>query len=254
MARLSQKRADSPGEERDETRFSPIAHLTLYEQVYDKLRDAIMEGAFASGETLTIRGLADQLGTSVMPVREALRRLSTEGALDVLPNRSIRVPAMDAGRIAEICRLRTLLEAEAAALAARHVSAPELVAIGGFHREFVAAFKAGAALKLLRAGQHFHFAIYAAARAPTLLSMIHMLWLQSGPWLSEPLRRTFDKRTVRSFAEAVGARHGEIMEALELRDADRAAEAVCAEMRDLSEHLRMMIAGPISDPGTRGGP
>lgn len=226
---------------READHLVPVEHFTLYEQVYEKLRLAIMEGAFAAGETLTIRSLAQRLGTSVMPVREALRRLSTEGALTMLPNRSIRVPPLDVARIAEVYALRSLLEGEAAALAAATITDEELARVKHHHRDFIAGVKAGSASKILRAGQDLHFTIYEAARSPTMLAFIGMLWLQTGPWLAEPLRRTFSKRTVQTFAEAIGARHGEIIDALQARDAQRAARAVRAEMRDLAEHLRATI-------------
>lgn len=226
---------------RETDHLAPVEHFTLYEQVYEKLRLAIMEGAFAAGETLTIRSLAQRLGTSVMPVREALRRLSTEGALTMLPNRSVRVPAFDADRIGEVYRLRELLEGEAAALAAANITDAELASVRHHHRDFIAGVKAGSASTLLRAGQNLHFTIYEAARSPTMLAFIGMLWLQTGPWLAEPLRRTFSKRTVQTFAEAIGARHGEIIDALEARDPQCAAEAVRAEMRDLAGHLRATI-------------
>lgn len=232
------KRSGTSNTARDDARLAPISNLTLFERVYNEMRNAIMTGAFAPGETLTIRGLADRLGTSVMPVREALRHLASEGALDVLPNRSIRVPVMDATRVAELCRLRMLLEGEAASLAASQLTAEELVVIVGFHREFEASVKSGNVLKLLEAGQNLHFAIYEAARSPRMMALIGMLWLQSGPWLAEPMRRTFKRREVVSFAESVSVHHQRIIDALEGGDADRAAKAVKAEIRYLMDHAR----------------
>lgn len=222
-------------------RLTPVAHATLHERVYDTLRNTIMQGAFASGESLTIRTLAAELGTSVMPVREALRRLSAEGALEMLPNRSIKVPSMDADRIAEICHLRMLLEGDAAALAAVRITGEELSAVRGHHRDFLDSVRARDVGRLLQAGQSLHFTIYEAARSPTMLSFIGMLWLQSGPWLAEPLRRTFEKSTVRIFAEAIGMRHRAIIEGLEAGDGARAAAAVRLEMGDLTGYLRSTV-------------
>lgn len=241
------------GQKRDEgaapraggdARLNPIAHLTLYERVYEELRNAIMGGLYASGETLTIRGLAAQLGTSAMPAREALRRLATEGAVEVLPNRSIRVLEADAARVQEILHLRMLLEGDAAAQAARKIMPAELQAVRSCHREFLAGLKGRVATRLLLAGRDFHFTIYEAARAPTTLALIRMLWLQSGPWYSEPLRRTFEQRSVRSNAEAVAAHHQRLLEALEARDAAAAAAAVRAELADAAEYMRTIVGEP----------
>lgn len=231
------------------SRLAPVAHATLHELVYEKLRNAIMQGDFASGETLTIRTLATQLGTSVMPVREALRRLSAEGALEMLANRSIRVPSMDADRIAEICHLRTLLEGDAAALAAVRITKNELLLVHRHHRDFLNSVRTRDVGELLRAGQSLHFTIYEAARSPTMLAFIGMLWLQSGPWLAQPLRRTFAKSAVRGFAEAIGMRHRAIIDALAMGDADSAASAVRLEMGDLTGYLYSVIGGDSRSPG-----
>ena len=74
-----------------------------------------MAGRFQPGQTVTLRGLARSLGTSPMPVREALRRLIAERALDLGPNRSARVPVVTSAKYAEICEVRIALEGLAAA-------------------------------------------------------------------------------------------------------------------------------------------
>lgn len=228
----------------DDGRLAPIAHLTLYERVYEELRTAIMGGVFTSGETLTIRGLAQQLGTSAMPAREALRRLATEGAVEMLPNRSIRIPDVDALRVEEVCRLRGLLEGEAAALAARRRTPAELGALRSLHRAYVAGVKAGSAPKLIQAGQRFHFAMYEAARSPTLLSIIGMLWLQSGPWIAGPVRMSFNKSEIRAYAEAVAAHHQHMLDAMEAGDPERAAAAARTEIEGGVRHLRETLLRP----------
>lgn len=235
-----------------DTRLSPVDTQTLYERVYEKLRDAIINGIFASGELLTLRGVAEQLGTSTMPAREALRRLATEGAVTMLPNRSIRIPEMTAARIAETCRLRTLLESEASARAAECRTEADLRTIARHHREFVAGMKAGSAPRVLLAGQNFHFAIYEAARMPTTVSLIRMLWLQSGPWLGEPVRHGLDRTVMHDYAEFVLARHGELLHALEAGDPARAAAAVAMELDGAERHLLALVrddAGGARPPG-----
>ena len=79
-----------------------------------RLRHAIMTGRFPPGLAVTIRGLAALLEVSAMPVREAMRRLVAERALDILDNRRVRVPAMDEGRFSTLIAARILLEQEAA--------------------------------------------------------------------------------------------------------------------------------------------
>ena len=233
------------------TRLAPIAHLTLYERVYEEMRSAITSAHFAPGETLTIRGLAQQLGTSVMPAREALRRLATEGAIEVLPNRSIRIPLMSQDRMDEICGIRLLLEGEAASLAARCATAAEVASIQAINREFAEEAKMNAVAKMLLANQRFHFAIYSAARSPTLLSIIGMLWLQSGPWLLEPLRRKLNRS--KSYIGVSLAHHHELIEALVSRDSARAGKAVRADILDAAAQFRAFMDSADGQSGGSSG-
>ena len=253
MATFLQEPESEGADDEGVPRLTPITHLTLYERVYEELRSAIMSARFAPGETLTIRGLAQQLGTSVMPAREALRRLATEGAIEVLPNRSIRIPLMNRSRLDEICSIRLLLEGEAATLAAEKATAAELAAIEALNHEFIAQAKLNAVAKMLHANQRFHFAIYSAARSPTLLSLIGMLWLQTGPWLMEPLRRTLDRGESRSYIGVSVAHHRELIDGLASRDSARAALAVQADIRDAAAQFRAFVEGANRQAGNSAG-
>ena len=70
------------------------SHGNVEEQVYRELRDRFMSGVFLPGQVLTLRNLAADLGVSPMPVRQAVRCLIVEGALEILPNRTMQVPRM----------------------------------------------------------------------------------------------------------------------------------------------------------------
>ena len=90
------------------------AREPIHQWVFRGLRRAIMSGRFPPGQAVTIRGLADRMGVSAMPVREALRRLVAERALALLDNRRVRVPVMTAERFDELLAARMALETEAA--------------------------------------------------------------------------------------------------------------------------------------------
>jgi DNA-binding GntR family transcriptional regulator len=91
---------------------------TLAQRAHRELRAALMRGDFLPGTALTLRGLAERLGTSIMPVREAVSRLAAEQALELQPNRAIIVPELSRREIDELWRIRVLIESDAAALAA----------------------------------------------------------------------------------------------------------------------------------------
>jgi DNA-binding GntR family transcriptional regulator len=82
----------------------------VQDQIYDKLRRAIMSGKLVPGQAVSIRSLAFSLGTSAIPVREALRRLAAERAIEVLPNGSVGVSAMSRARFEDLRRTRVLIE------------------------------------------------------------------------------------------------------------------------------------------------
>jgi len=71
--------------------FAVVSRLTLQEQVYQALRNRLMVGGMTAGQSLTVRELAQQMGTSPMPVREAVKRLVAEKALEQSSDRLLRV-------------------------------------------------------------------------------------------------------------------------------------------------------------------
>ena len=87
--------------------------MTTQEYAYLRLRNAILVGAIQPGTSLTIRGLAEKLALSQTPIRETVRRLSTEHAIEVLGNRRLKIPVMTAGRFEELVHLRIVLETHA---------------------------------------------------------------------------------------------------------------------------------------------
>ena len=94
---------------------------TLGHRVYTELRDFLMVGGVKPGEKITLRQLTSAFGTSLMPVREAVQRLAAEGALEVLPNRAIRVPIATKAGVREILKVRLMLEGLAVEEAAARI-------------------------------------------------------------------------------------------------------------------------------------
>jgi len=114
-------------------------NVTLRDRVYGDLRHALMTGRFLPGQKMPIRALAAALGTSLTPVREALRRLITEGVLEGQSNRSVRVPLMTRTKILELRELRVTLESIAAARAAEIITRDEVANLRVLALEIMAA-------------------------------------------------------------------------------------------------------------------
>ncbi len=160
------------------------ADTSLRQQVYASLREALTAGRFAPGQKVTFRYVAGVLGVSLTPVREALRRLVAEGAFEMQPNRSVRVPLMTRAKVLELRDMRLALEGLAAGKAALTASREQIAAIRRAAREIVVARGRGDGVTDRQKVREFHFALYAAAGQPTLLRTIEGLWLQTGPYMN----------------------------------------------------------------------
>lgn len=162
--------------------FSPVAvRSTLQDGVYQQLRHALMTGLFDPGQTLTVAVLAEGCRVSQMPVREALRRLAAEKAVEIAASGSARVPAVSPARLADLCRARREVEGFAAELAAAQVTAAGLAAVEAAAAAHAAA--RGDLLALLAHNRDFHFALYRASGSEVLTGIIETLWLRFGPYM-----------------------------------------------------------------------
>ena len=197
-----------------------IERETVQERVYGVLRDRLMRGGFEPGQKLKIADLATALGTSAMPVREALNRLAAERAIEALPNRSVRVPSLSKDALRDLMETRFAVEGLAVARAAANMTAETLAQL----RDLIAAQSETDSEHIseasARQNRAFHFAIYRQSGSTVLLPIIESLWLQFGPYLRVASER-FDGR------EGRGTNfHVEIVQALERQDGKAARAAL----------------------------
>src|ERR1700750_1504433 len=121
--------------DRSQLGLARITRETVQDRVYSVLRDRLMRGGFEPGQKLKIADLASALGTSAMPVREALNRLTAERAVESMPNRSMRVPSLSRESLRDLMEARFAIEGLAVARAAANMEAPALEQL----RELIAA-------------------------------------------------------------------------------------------------------------------
>jgi DNA-binding GntR family transcriptional regulator len=213
--------------------IGPIERETLNDRVYRELKNSIMTGAFKPGAELTLRTVAEALGTSFMPVRDAMRRLVTERGLEVRPSRTIAIPVLTVEEFLELRHVRLLLEGEAVALAAEKISARQLANVKMIHKKLES-------LNHERSGQFWtlnlklHFAIYEVGASPLLLSMIEPLWLQLGPLLA----RVPVSRALKDSADP----HQLLVRALEHHDPFAARAALSADLTEATEQILKELA------------
>jgi GntR family colanic acid and biofilm gene transcriptional regulator len=191
-------------------------------QAYRVLREALLSGAFAPGTHLNIRPIAAQLGMSPMPVREALARLRSDGALETLPNRAFRVPILAVATFREILLTRIRLEQLACERAATRIDFGDLKRIAALY-EVMVQEEGGRPEDYLRLHRQFHFAIYDVAAMPVLTGVIEGLWLRIGPliYASSRERMAVDRN-----------HHAAILGALRASDPVAAAAALRDDIAD----------------------
>jgi DNA-binding GntR family transcriptional regulator len=213
--------------------IGPIERETLNDRVYRELKNSIMAGAFKPGSELTLRSVAEALGTSFMPVRDAMRRLVTERGLEIRPSRTIAIPTLSAEEFLELRRVRVLLEGEAVALAAEKITERQLANVRTILKKLENLSKD-------RRGQFWalnlklHFAIYEAGASPLMLSIIESLWLQLGPILA----RLPVSRALNDSADP----HQLLVRALEKHDPKAARAALIADLTQATEQVMKDLA------------
>ena len=222
----SLKTARSPGKAR--VQLLELESLspgkTTSNQAYLALCEGVLAGAFAPGEVLTQRSVAKTLGVSEMPVREALKQLISERALEGLPNRSARVPLLDRREVEQIFNLRELLEGRAAYLAAQNVSSHDIGHLSEIQRRIDVTVAQGNVKEYMSLNRDFHFAIYRLANDPTLISVIRMLWLRLGSVVAMSLSATLDN--IAEFRRVGANSHHQMIKAFIARDSSAAEQAM----------------------------
>lgn len=161
----------------------PVSPVTAHESVYRQLKDRILFGGFKPGEPVTLRGIALDLQVGLMPIREAVRRLIAERALEMRDNRRVLVPPMSKEKFEQILYARLAFEPDLAARSCAHLT-PEIIdGIEAIDNRLDLSVLNGDAERYMRGNFQFHFAIYERAGADMLAALVESVWLQFGPFM-----------------------------------------------------------------------
>ena len=203
--------------------------VTVQQRVYSELRTDILLGRIAPGEPLTIRGLAERLGVSAMPIREALRRLAAERAVELLGNRRIRIPVMSPERFDDLLAARIALETEAASRALGYVDDALIAKLVEYNDEVDEGVRIRDYDRWLAGNFAFHSTLYSAQPDSVFVPLIESLWLQIGPFLRQALVYIGPEFTV--------DRHAEALDAVRARNRMALRIAIEADLRDGITHI-----------------
>jgi len=201
-----------------------ISGTTTQEYAYERLRNAIMLGAIEPGTSLTIRGLAERLNLSPTPIREAVRRLSSEHAIQIKDNRRMAVPLMTPNRFEELVALRIAVEVHTAQRALPYMSdfiIEKLTELDNRMDELIFDRDLD---QLTLLNQAFHRTLYTVNPAQTSMPIIESIWLQLGPFQRQVLTRVTEYYEI--------DRHKEILTALTTRDATALIDAITNDIKD----------------------
>jgi DNA-binding GntR family transcriptional regulator len=209
---------------------------TTQEHAVEWLRRAIVEGRLRPGQRVAQEDVAERIGVSVAPVREALRVLEQEGQVTYRPRRGYFVTELRIDDLEEIYALRAMLEERAArrALPALDEDALERIALAG--SKCAAAAVAGDVAGELDANRRFHFAILDAPGHPHVMRLIRLLWDSTEAYRA----LYYNSREERNAAVEA---HERILEAIRARDADRLVLELDAHRERALAVLRRILGG-----------
>jgi DNA-binding GntR family transcriptional regulator len=140
-----------------------------------------MHGELEPGQSVTIRGLASKFGVSMTPARDAIRRLSAEGALSISSTGRVATPELSNDRIEELASIRALLEPELASRALPRAHLNLLERLSNINSLIDQAIVKDDAVDYIRRNLEFHRTLYLRAQAPAMLALVETVWLQLGP-------------------------------------------------------------------------
>jgi DNA-binding GntR family transcriptional regulator len=218
-------------------RLAPVAPeflRGLREHVHDALRSAIVAGRLRSGERLNERALSAQLGVSTTPVKEALRRLESEGLVRTEARRGVYVTFSPA-RALEMALARAAIESLMAHIAAKRVGAAEIASLGALVDEMAEATVNAALEDLVALNERFHGAIHAASGCDYLPGLI------AGQSMYDRAQRLALLAERPERAKGL-AEHRAIFDAIAAREPGRAEAAMRAHIvRSAKDHVRVVF-------------
>ena len=215
------------------------SYKPLRELVCEHIREAIIKGTFAPGERLMEIQMADEMGVSRTPVREAIRKLEMEGFVVMIPRRGTYVSNMSIKDINDVYEIRISLDTLAAGLAAERISDEELEELQRLLVKVGAAIEKNDMAKVVEADIEFHDVLYKASRNERLRNIINNLREQitviRGVSMRYPGRLKDTQDEHRRLVECISARNVEKsqeMARIHLENAEKTLMAAMSERKD----------------------
>ncbi|WP_172652523.1 GntR family transcriptional regulator [Rhodococcus opacus] len=207
---------------------APARRVTAQQLALEHIRELVVSGKLKPDARIRQEQLAAELGTSVIPVREALKTLEAEGQVRYTPHKGYQVARLRLEELTETYLIRRLLEDEIVRIAAPALDAGHYAKLDALMRTMEGASVADDPHLMISANRDFHFTIFGAARQPRMEDFIRMLWQSTDAYRSVYYA---DRRS----RERVNEEHASIVAALRVGDVDRAVQ-------ELDEHRSHAVA------------
>ena len=150
-------------------------YLPLRDVVFNTLRQAILKGELAPGERLMEIQLAERLGVSRTPIREAIRKLELEGLVLMIPRKGAEVAKISEQNLRDVLEVRRSLEELAIDLACQRMEPEELSELKKTQEEFAAAISEGDAMRIAQTDERYHDIIYNSTKNQKLVQILNNL-------------------------------------------------------------------------------
>jgi len=220
-----------------------VSTPTVTELVAEKLRDELRQGVHPAGARLVQQEVANRLGVSTTPVREAVAILQREGLLYTVARRGAVVPTVTSRDVEEVYEMRIALEALAIRKAVPNLSDVDLTSIEGFLERWATAFRGGDYKAARELNEAFHARIYQASARPRLSALVGHLRESTRAFvnlLSERREHVLDTED----------EHRAIFAACKSRQPDEAAGAIRAHLEHSMEIALRALNHPSPNKGT----
>jgi DNA-binding GntR family transcriptional regulator len=209
-----------------------------------ELRAAIVRGDLAPGAKIRQEATAQDLGISLIPLREALKTLSTEGVVTYRPQRGYFVTELPTEAIHDIYVVRSLLEAETERSAMPYIGKDETAALRAHLRTQERAVEDRDAVAMIAANRGFHFTIFERCENPWLVRLVTQLWDTVDPYRVLSYRRMWLDADEEVVPAEILAEHERIVTALEKRKHDQALRLLERHRARSETFLRVLVGGP----------
>jgi DNA-binding GntR family transcriptional regulator len=219
----------------------------MTDQVFAVIHEAIMSGELPAGYRLRIRDIAAQVGTSVMPVREAIRRLEEAGLAERVPNKGAVVKGHSLEDLIHVYDVRRLLEAEAARQGGREISAADVDAMQGHCEQMRQAVADGDVIGALDADEALLETLYRAGGNPVLVETIRALWQRCRPYKVAGARRAAAESD-----DSLWSFQPRIVEAARANDHNAAAALTKASLLSARRRIQKLLAEQRESGGKQG--